>query len=204
MGYTFQELSYAYDALDPVIDKATMHLHKDKHHRAYFDKFVGAIAETDFDGQSLEEIFAQMSQLSAGIRNNGGGYYNHDLYFKAMRPATDDNVPTGELAAAINNSFGNFEAFQQEFAAAAANQFGSGWAWLIVKDGKLAVTHTPNQDNPLMDVAETQGQPILGIDVWEHAYYLNYQNRRPDYVSNWWKVVNWDYVTELYKQAKQA
>lgn len=202
MTYTFQNLPYAYNALEPVIDEATMHLHKDKHHKTYFDKFTAAIAETDLNGQSLEVIFANTSKLSGAIRNNGGGYYNHDLYFNAMRPAQENNQPEGELLEAINASFGSFEKFQETFANAGLNQFGSGWVWLIIKDGKLAICSTPNQDNPLMDVATVRGTPILGCDVWEHAYYLNYQNKRPDYIANWWKVVNWDFVAELYNKAK--
>lgn len=202
MSYTFQDLPYAYDALEPVIDEATMHLHKDKHHKTYFDKFVAAIAETDFNGKSLPEIFANISALSPAIRNNGGGYYNHDLFLNGMRAPQENNAPSGELANAINAAFGSFEDFQKAFADAAVNQFGSGWAWLSVQDGKLVVSSTANQDNPLMDVAAVRGTPILGLDVWEHAYYLNYQNKRPDYVSNWWKVVNWDYVSEQYAAAK--
>lgn len=202
MSYTFQDLPYAYDALEPVIDEATMHLHKDKHHKTYFDKFVAAIAETDFNGKSLPEIFANISALSPAIRNNGGGYYNHDLFLNGMRAPQENNAPSGELANAINAAFGSFEDFQKAFADAAVNQFGSGWAWLSVQDGKLVVSSTANQDNPLMDVAAVRGTPILGLDVWEHAYYLNYQNKRPDYVSNWWKVVNWDYVSEQYAAVK--
>lgn len=202
MSYTFQDLPYAYDALEPVIDEATMHLHKDKHHKTYFDKFVAAIAETDFNGKSLPEIFANISALSPAIRNNGGGYYNHDLFLNGMRAPQENNAPSGELANAINAAFGSFEDFQKAFADAAVNQFGSGWAWLSVQDGKLVVSSTANQDNPLMDVAAVRGTPILGLDVWEHAYYLNYQNKRPDYVSNWWKVVNWDYVSEQYAAIK--
>lgn len=202
MSYTFQDLPYAYDALEPVIDEATMHLHKDKHHKTYFDKFVAAIAQTDFNGKSLPEIFANISALSPAIRNNGGGYYNHDLFLNGMRAPQENNAPSGELANAINAAFGSFEDFQKAFADAAVNQFGSGWAWLSVQDGKLVVSSTPNQDNPLMDVAAVRGTPILGLDVWEHAYYLNYQNKRPDYVSNWWKVVNWDYVSEQYAAVK--
>lgn len=202
MSYTFQDLPYAYDALEPVIDEATMHLHKDKHHKTYFDKFVTAIAETDFNGKSLPEIFANISALSLAIRNNGGGYYNHDLFLNGMRAPQENNAPSGELANAINAAFGSFEDFQKAFADAAVNQFGSGWAWLSVQDGKLVVSSTANQDNPLMDVAAVRGTPILGLDVWEHAYYLNYQNKRPDYVSNWWKVVNWDYVSEQYAAVK--
>lgn len=202
MSYTFQDLPYAYDALEPVIDEATMHLHKDKHHKTYFDKFVTAIAQTDFNGKSLPEIFANISALSSAIRNNGGGYYNHDLFLNGMRAPQENNMPSGELANAIKAAFGSFEDFQKAFADAAVNQFGSGWAWLVLQDGKLVVSSTPNQDNPLMDVAAVRGTPILGLDVWEHAYYLNYQNKRPDYVSNWWKVVNWDYVSEQYAAAK--
>lgn len=202
MSYTFQDLPYAYDALEPVIDEATMHLHKDKHHKTYFDKFVTAIAQTDFNGKSLPEIFANISALSPAIRNNGGGYYNHDLFLNGMRAPQENNAPSGELANAINAAFGSFEDFQKAFADAAVNQFGSGWAWLSVQDGKLVVSSTANQDNPLMDVAAVRGTPILGLDVWEHAYYLNYQNKRPDYVSNWWKVVNWDYVSEQYAAVK--
>lgn len=202
MSYTFQDLPYAYDALEPVIDEATMHLHKDKHHKTYFDKFVAAIAQTDFNGKSLPEIFANISALSPAIRNNGGGYYNHDLFLNGMRAPQENNAPSGELANAIKAAFGSFEDFQKAFADAAVNQFGSGWAWLVLQDGKLVVSSTPNQDNPLMDVAAVRGTPILGLDVWEHAYYLNYQNKRPDYVSNWWKVVNWDYVSEQYAAAK--
>lgn len=202
MTYTFQNLPYDYTALEPVIDTATMHLHKDKHHKAYYDKFVAAIAETDLNGKPLEEIFAQISKLSPAIRNNGGGFFNHDLYFNGMRAPQDNNAPSGELAEAINNAFGSFEKFQEIFANAGANQFGSGWAWLVVKDGKLLVSGTANQDNPLMDTVEVRGTPILGCDVWEHAYYLNYQNKRPDYIQNWWKVVNWDFVAEQYSKAK--
>lgn len=202
MSYIFQDLPYAYNALEPVIDETTMHLHKDKHHKTYFDKFTAAIAETELNGKPLAEIFSQVSKLSPAVRNNGGGYYNHDLYFNGMRPAQENNQPQGELLEAINATFGSFAAFQEKFAAAGANQFGAGWAWLIIKDGKLDITSTPNQDNPLMDVADVQGTPILGCDVWEHAYYLNYQNKRPDYIANWWKVVNWDFVAENYAKAK--
>lgn len=202
MSYTFQDLPYAYNALEPVIDEATMHLHKDKHHKTYFDKFVAAIAETNFNGKSLPEIFANISALSPAIRNNGGGYYNHDLFLNGMRAPQENNAPSDELANAINAAFGSFEDFQKAFADAAVNQFGSGWAWLSVQDGKLVVSSTANQDNPLMDIAAVRGTPILCLDVWEHAYYLNYQNKRPDYVNNWWKVVNWDYVSEQYAAAK--
>lgn len=202
MSYTFQALPYAYNALEPVIDEATMHLHKDKHHKTYFDKFVAGIEALELSHLSLPEIFAQISTLSPAIRNNGGGFYNHDLFFNTMRSAQEDNAPSGELANAINAAFGNFAEFQKIFADAAINQFGSGWAWLVMQNGKLVVTHTANQDNPLMDVVSVRGTPILGLDVWEHAYYLNYQNKRPDYINRWWKIVNWDYVNELYAKAK--
>lgn len=202
MEYSFQQLPYRYDALAPVIDEQTMHLHKDKHHKAYYDKFIGAIEQTAMNGKSLIEIFSNVSQIGAAIRNNGGGYFNHDLYFGAMRAPRQDNAPNGELLEAINSTFESFAKFKETLATAGANQFGSGWAWLIVKDGTLTVTSTANQDNPLMDVSAVRGTPILGCDVWEHAYYLNYQNRRPDYIENWWKVVNWDFVAEKYVAAK--
>lgn len=202
MSYEFQDLPYLYSALEPVIDERTMHLHKDKHHKVYHDKFVGAIEQTAMKGKSLPEIFANISQLGATVRNNGGGYFNHDLYFGGMRAPREDNAPTGKLLDAINSAFGSFAKFQETLATAAANQFGSGWGWLIVRNGALTVTSTPNQDNPLMDVAAVRGIPILGCDVWEHAYYLSYQNRRPEYISNWWKVVNWDFVAEQYAAAE--
>lgn len=201
MSYTFQNLPYAYDALAPVIDEATMHLHKDKHHKTYFDKFTAAIAETEENGQPISAIFARISEFSSAIRNNGGGYYNHDLYFNAMRAPRENNAPTGALLEAINAQFGSFEKFKTDFATAGVNQFGSGWAWLIVKNGKLAITQTPNQDNPLMDVVVIRGTPILACDLWEHAYYLNYQNKRANYIAHWWKVVNWDYVAQLFAAA---
>lgn len=202
MSYKFQDLPYDYSALAPVIDAQTMHLHKDKHHKGYFDKFCAAIAETEMNGKTLPDIFASISKLNTAVRNNGGGYFNHDLYFNAMRAPREENKPEGELLEAINAAFSDFEQFKEKFSAAAANQFGSGWGWLIVQDGKLAITHTPNQDNPLMDIVEERGTPILACDVWEHAYYLSYQNKRPDYIANWWKVVNWDYVAEQFQAAK--
>lgn len=202
MSYEFIDLPYAYDALSPIIDEQTMHLHKDKHHKAYFTKFVELIAATEDNGKPVKEIMSHISKLSAPIRNNLGGYFNHDLYFNGMRAPKEDNAPTGELLDAINSAFGSFDKFKEQFAASAAGQFGSGWGWLIVKDGKLAISHTPNQDNPLMDVAEVKGAPILGCDVWEHAYYLTYNNRRPDYISHWWQVVNWDFVAKNFAEAK--
>ena len=202
MSFEFPSLPYAYDALEPVIDKTTMEIHHGRHHKAYFDNFTAAIKDTAAASDSLEDILANISQHGAAVRNNGGGFYNHNLYWKVMSP-NGGGEPKGELAQAINDTFGSFEAFKTQFKDAGVKQFGSGWAWLIVgKDGKLAITSTPNQDNPLMDVAAVQETPILGCDVWEHAYYLNYQNKRPDYLESWWKTVNWDYVAELYAKAK--
>jgi len=171
-----------------------MEIHHSKHHNAYVAKLNGAIEGTDTANMSIEDICKNISKYSGAVRNNGGGHYNHSLFWKVMAP-NKGGAPNGDLANAINSAFGSFDAFKEQFANAAATRFGSGWAWLI-KDasGKLQVSSTPNQDNPLMDVAEVQGTPLLGIDVWEHAYYLNYQNRRPDYVSAFWNVVNWDEV----------
>jgi Fe-Mn family superoxide dismutase len=199
--YTFPDLPYAYDALEPYIDAQTMEIHYTKHHRAYFDKFVKAAADNKIDNLSLEEIFSRVSAFPAAIRNNGGGYYNHMLFWKVMGPNAGGE-PKGELLQAINKTFGSFDRFKAEFENAAKTQFGSGWAWLAVDaDGNLFVSQTPNQENPLMDVSAKRGTPILALDVWEHAYYLKYQNRRPDYVSNFWHVVNWNKVAELYKDA---
>ncbi len=198
----FPELPYSYDALEPYIDAQTMELHYTKHHRAYYDKFIAAIAGSDLAGKKLEDVFCKISDAPAGVRNNGGGYYNHDLFWKIMSKNAG-GAPIGELGDAINSTFGSFDKFKEEFDNAAATRFGSGWAWLIVnKSGKLQITSTPNQDNPLMDVAEVKGMPILGLDVWEHAYYLKYQNRRPEYISNWFKVVNWDVVAKNFKNVK--
>ncbi|MDZ7634612.1 MAG: superoxide dismutase [Bacteroidales bacterium] len=200
-GYTFPELPYAYNALEPYIDAQTMEIHYSKHHRAYFDNFMKAAAENKIDDLSLSDIFAKMSTLPAVIRNNGGGFYNHNLFWKVMGPNAGGK-PEGALLEAINNTFGSFDLFKTEFETAAKTQFGSGWAWLAVDaDGKLFVSQTPNQDNPLMDVAAKRGTPILALDVWEHAYYLKYQNRRPEYVSSYWNVVNWNKVSELYGKA---
>lgn len=200
-SYTFPELPYSYNALEPYIDAQTMEIHYSKHFRAYFDNFVKAAAENKIDNQSLTEIFNKVSSYPAAIRNNGGGFYNHDLFWKIMGPNAGGK-PEGALLEAITKTFGSFDAFKAEFETAAKTQFGSGWAWLAVDaDGKLFISQTPNQDNPLMDVAAKHGTPILGLDVWEHAYYLKYQNRRPEYVSNFWNVVNWNKVTELYGKA---
>ena len=200
-GYTFPELPYAYNALEPYIDAQTMEIHYSKHHRAYFDNFVKAAADNKIENLSLEEIFSSVSAFPAAVRNNGGGYYNHMLFWQVMGP-NSGGEPEGELLNAINRTFGSFDRFKAEFENAAKTQFGSGWAWLAVDaDGKLFVSQTPNQENPLMDVSAKRGKPILCLDVWEHAYYLKYQNRRPDYVSNFWHVVNWNKVAELYKDA---
>lgn len=200
MSHTFPELPYAYDSLSPYIDAKTMEVHYSKHHKTYFDKFTAAIAGTDLESQSLEEIFASVSSHGPAVRNNGGGFYNHILYWNCMSP-NGGGEPVGELADAIKSTFGDFESFKEAFAQAAITTFGSGFAWLIVQDGKLKITSTGNQDNPLMDVAADQGQPILALDVWEHAYYISYQNRRPEYIDAWWNVVDWTAVNGFYKEA---
>lgn len=201
MAFTLPPLPYAYDALEPYIDAQTMTIHHDKHHQAYVDNLNKAIAGTEYENKSLEDIIKVAGSISPAVRNNGGGHWNHTFFWEIMAPHAG-GTPTGEVADAINSSFGSFDAFKEKFAAAGATRFGSGWAWLIVKDGKLEVTSTPNQDNPLMDVAEVKGAPILGVDVWEHAYYLKYQNRRPEYLNNFWNVVNWAKVSELYALSK--
>ncbi|GJQ62758.1 MAG: superoxide dismutase [Melioribacteraceae bacterium] len=199
--YTLPELGYAYDALESHIDARTMEIHHTKHHAGYVAKLNGAIEGTEMESHSLEDLMKNISKFPTAVRNNGGGHYNHSLFWTVMGP-NKGVAPSGELAEAINSAFGSFDKFKEEFSNAAATRFGSGWAWLIVKDGKLHVTSTPNQDNPLMDVADVQGTPILGIDVWEHAYYLNYQNRRPDYISAFYNVINWDEVAKNYNAAK--
>lgn len=198
MAFTLPELPYAHDALEPHIDARTMTIHHGKHHNGYTNKLNAAIEGTDLAGKSIEDILANVSSASTGVRNNGGGYYNHCLFWEVMSP-NGGGEPTGALADAINAAFGSFDDFKAAFSSAAGTRFGSGWAWLIKKaDGSVAVTSTPNQDNPLMDLAEEKGTPILGLDVWEHAYYLNYQNRRPDYVSAFFNVINWDKVAEKF------
>lgn len=198
MAFTLPALPYAFNALEPHIDARTMEIHHGKHHNAYVTNLNNAVAGKPEENLSIEEICATISKYPAAVRNNGGGHYNHSLFWTILAPNAG-GAPTGALAGAINAAFGNFDEFKTKFAAAAAGRFGSGWAWLI-KDaaGKLAITSTPNQDNPLMDVAEVKGTPILGLDVWEHAYYLNYQNRRPDYVTAFWNVVNWDEVAKRF------
>lgn len=201
MNFEFPALPYAYDALEPHIDRMTMEIHHTKHHRAYFDKFVAAIQGTELENKSLNEIFAQISKASAAVRNNGGGFFNHNLFWEILGP-NGGGAPVGKLAEEISKAFGSFEDFKTKFNDAAANRFGSGWAWLSVKaDNSLCVCSSPNQDNPLMDVHDCQGTPIMGLDVWEHAYYLKYQNRRPDYINAFWNLVNWEKVLENYEKA---
>jgi len=202
MSFELPKLPYEYAALEPHVDARTMEIHHTKHHQAYVTNLNNAIAGTDAEKLSIEEINKNISKYPAAVRNNGGGHFNHSLFWTVLKP-NGGGTPTGELGEAINKQFGSFEEFKTQFGQAAATRFGSGWAWLIVKDDKsLAISSTPNQDNPLMDIAEAKGTPVLGLDVWEHAYYLNYQNRRPDYVSAFWNVVNWDEVARRFAEAK--
>ena len=200
MAFTLPALPYAPDALEPHIDKQTMEIHHGKHHQAYIDNLNKAIAGTEHENKSIEELVASAGKISPAVRNNGGGHWNHSFFWELL--SAKPGKPSGKLADDINATFGSLEALQEKVNTAGATRFGSGWAWLIVKDGKLEVTSTPNQDNPLMDVAEVKGTPILGIDVWEHAYYLKYQNKRPDYLKAIWNVINWDKVAEHYNKAK--
>jgi Fe-Mn family superoxide dismutase len=199
MSFELPKLSYAYDALEPHIDARTMEIHHTKHHMAYVNNLNAAIAGTPNEGKSIEELMAGISKLPVAVRNNGGGHYNHSLFWQIMGP-NGGGLPTGDLADAINNAFGSFDKFKEEFSKAGATRFGSGWAWLVKHDGKLVITSTPNQDNPLMDIAEVKGAPLLGLDVWEHAYYLHYQNRRPDYITAFWNVINWNEVADRFKR----
>ena len=202
MAFTLPSLPYAYDALEPAIDKETMTFHHDKHHQAYVDKLNEAVnADSALQGKSLEELFASISKAPKAVRNNGGGHWNHSLFWELLAPVGETGEPSAELAAAIDRDLGGMDKFKEAFNAAGAGQFGSGWAWLIVQDGKLKVTSTPNQDNPLMDVADEKGAVVLAADVWEHAYYLKYQNRRPDYLKAFWTVVNWNKANELFAAA---
>lgn len=202
MAFELEALPYANNALEPHIDKDTMEIHHDRHHQAYVDNLNKAIAGTDAEGLSLEEINKNISKYPAAVRNNGGGHFNHKLFWTILGPNAGGE-PTGDLAKAIDTTFGSFGELKTQLQAAGATRFGSGWAWLIVKaDGSLAVTSTPNQDNPLMDVAEVKGTPILGIDVWEHAYYLKFQNKRPAYLEEIFNVINWDAVAQRYAEAK--
>lgn len=201
MAFELPQLPYAYDALEPHIDAKTMEIHHGKHHAGYTNNLNAAINGTDLENKSIEEILSSISNHSTAVRNNGGGYYNHDLFWTVMGPNAG-GVPSGDLSDAINSTFGSFDAFKDEFSKAAATRFGSGWAWLVQTSNGLVVCSTANQDNPLMDIADVKGTPILGLDVWEHAYYLNYQNRRPDYISHFWDVINWDEVARRYSAAK--
>lgn len=202
MSFTLPDLKYAHDALEPNIDARTMEIHHGKHHAGYTNNLNAAIEGTSMDGKSIEEILKNLDMNNKAVRNNGGGYYNHSLFWEVMSPNGGGN-PSGDLAKGINDSFGSFDAFKEAFSNAAKTQFGSGWAWLCVhKGGKLDVCGTPNQDNPLMPGVGCGGTPVLGIDVWEHAYYLNYQNRRPDYVSAFFNVINWDEVSKRYAANK--
>lgn len=202
MAFTLDPLPYANDALEPNIDAKTMEIHHDKHHQAYVNNLNAAVDGTDMAGKSIDELMSTVSTLPKAVRNNGGGHWNHTFFWKTLS-GEGGGKPTGELASAIDAKFGSFDAFKEEFKKAAGARFGSGWAWLILTDGgDLAVVSTPNQDNPLMDLAETKGTPIIGLDVWEHAYYLKYQNKRPDYVDAYWNVVDWKAAEANYQAAK--
>ena len=201
MAFELPKLNYAYNALEPHIDARTMEIHHTKHHNAYVTNLNNAIAGTDAEKLSIEEICKNISKYPVAVRNNGGGHFNHSMFWNIMGPNAGGE-PTGDLASAINSAFGTFADFKTQFSNAAATRFGSGWAWLLVQNGKLVVSSTPNQDNPLMDVADVKGTPILGIDVWEHAYYLHYQNRRPDYVAAFWNVINWNEVAKNLSSVK--
>lgn len=202
MAFELPKLTYAPNALEPHIDAKTMEIHHGKHHQAYVTNLNNALAGNDGADKSIEDICKNISKYPMAVRNNGGGHYNHSLFWEIMAPNAG-GTPTGEIAKAIESDLGGFEKFKTDFAQAGATRFGSGWAWLSVKaDGKLCVCSTPNQDNPLMDIADCKGTPILGMDVWEHAYYLNYQNRRPDYMNAFFNVINWNKVNELYLKAK--
>ena len=202
MAFELPELGYAYDALEPNIDARTMEIHHTKHHNGYTTKLNGAVAGTDLEGKSIEDILANLDMSNGAVRNNGGGFYNHSLFWSVMNPEGKGYL-SGELKGAIEAAFGTKDAFMEAFSKAAATQFGSGWAWLcVLPGGKVEVCSTPNQDNPLMPGVTCGGTPILGLDVWEHAYYLNYQNRRPDYIDAFFKVINWNEVEKRYAEAK--
>jgi Fe-Mn family superoxide dismutase len=200
MPFTLSPLPYAHEALEPHIDTLTMQIHHGKHHQAYVDNLNKAIAGTPHENKSIEQLVKEAGSISAAVRNNGGGHWNHTFFWESLAPQAGGQ-PSGKLADAINTAFGSFTSFQEKFAAAGMTRFGSGWAWLIVKDGKLEICSTPNQDNPLMDIAEVKGTPILGVDVWEHAYYLKYQNRRADYLGAFWQVINWNVVAARFEKA---
>ena len=202
MAFTLPALPYAHDALEPYIDTLTMQIHHGKHHQAYVDNLNKAIAGTPNEGKSLEELVKVAGTISPAVRNNGGGHWNHSFFWELLSPQKGQ-TPSGKLADAINAAFGSFDSFKEKFATAGATRFGSGWAWLIVKDGKLEISSTPNQDNPLMDVAEVKGTPVFGVDVWEHAYYLKYQNKRPDYLAAIWNVANWEKAAAHFAAASK-
>lgn len=202
MKFELPELPYAPDALEPYIDKSTMEIHHGKHHNTYVNKLNNAIEGTEAENMSLEEICKNVSKFSTAVRNNGGGHFNHSLFWQLLSPK-GGGEPSGELKEAINNTFGSFDKFKEEFTNAALGRFGSGWAWLVVENGNLKICSTKNQDNPIMG-DECSGQPILGLDMWEHAYYLKYQNRKNEYIEAFWNVVNWEKVAELYKNAKEV
>jgi Fe-Mn family superoxide dismutase len=202
MAFTLPALPYSHDALEPHIDTTTMQIHHGKHHQAYVDNLNKAIAGTPNENKSLEELVAKAGSISPAVRNNGGGHWNHTFFWESLAPNAG-GTPSVKLADAINSTFGSFDAFKEKFNNAGATRFGSGWAWLIIKDGKLEVSSTPNQDNPLMDVAEVKGTPLLGVDVWEHAYYLKYQNRRAEYLGAFWNVVNWKKVSERFEKGSK-
>ena len=202
MAFTLPPLPYAHDALEPHIDAQTMQIHHGKHHQAYVDNLNKAIAGGEHENKSLEELVKNAGSISPAVRNNGGGHWNHTFFWEILA-ANAGGQPSGKVADAIKQTFGSFDTFKEKFNAAATTRFGSGWAWLIVKDGKLEVSSTPNQDNPLMDVAEVKGTPVLGCDVWEHAYYLKYQNRRPEYLAAFWNVVNWNKVNERFSNSSK-
>jgi len=202
MAFELPTLPYAYDALEPHIDARTMEIHHTKHHKGYTSKLNAAIEGTDLEGKSIEDILSGLDMSNSAVRNNGGGFYNHSLFWTILSP-NGGGKPSGELAEALDSAFGSFEEFKTKFTSAAGTRFGSGWAWLCVhKGGKVEVCSTPNQDNPIMPSVECGGQPILGLDVWEHAYYLNYQNKRPDYIEAFFKIINWDEVSKLYVSKK--
>ena len=204
MAFVLDPLPYPSDALEPNIDKQTMEIHHGKHHNAYVTNLNNAVAGTEMENLSIDELVANVSNYPVAVRNNGGGHFNHTLFWNILS-ATGGGQPTGQLAEAIDQKFGSFDAFKEEFTKAATTRFGSGWAWLITKaDGELAITSTPNQDNPLMDVADQKGTPLIGLDVWEHAYYLKYQNKRPDYIAAFWNVVDWSAAEKRYQQSKAA
>lgn len=202
MAFVLDPLPYPSDSLEPNIDKQTMEIHHDKHHNAYVTNLNNAIAGTEMENKTIEDLLATISQSPVAVRNNGGGHYNHTMFWNTIS-GSGGGQPTGELADAITAKFGSYDAFKEEFTKAATTRFGSGWAWLLVTpDGELAITSTPNQDNPLMDIAETKGFPVIGLDVWEHAYYLKYQNRRPDYIAAYFNVVDWNAAEQRYQQGR--